>query len=219
MKMQCEIDRLSTLKTGMKIILALDEKETSKAMKDIGNFMKKPITVELLVDSDKQLIRMKQLSDDQRHKIFALVKDIAEWSGEDKEHTRKALHDSFCKVNGYSEFSLSNCQWDLASKFIEWLVQFCFTNEVALSESPADGFDDIERYLAMCLKNKVCCICGKPADIHHWDAIGSGRDRTDYDDSSHRKIALCRIHHTECHSIGRDTFGDKYKVNGIIYND
>lgn len=219
MKIQCEIDRLNTLKSGMKIILSLDDKETAKAMRDVHNFMKKPITVEILVDSDEQLKRLKQLSDDQRRKIFALVKDIAEYMGEDKELARKQLTSKFCEVNGYAEFSLSNCQDDLASEFIEWLVQFSFENQVEMKGyEPREYFDDIERYLAMCLLNKVCCVCGKPGEEHHYDAIGSGRDRKHYDDSDHRKIALCRGHHTESHNIGRDTFCEKYHVEGIIYN-
>lgn len=220
MKLQCEIDRLNTLKNGMKIVLSLDDKETAKAMKDIHNFMSKPITVEMLIDSDEQLRRMKQISNEQRRKIFALVKDIAEYFGEDKEYTRKQVTNTFCKTNGYADFSLSDCQGDLASEFIEWLVQFCFEQGVALTESPIDGFDDVGRYLAMCLKNKVCCVCGKrPSDLHHWDAIGAGRDAKHYDDSKQRKIQLCREHHTECHTIGRDTFEGKYHVYGIVYNE
>ncbi|WP_408625378.1 hypothetical protein [Crassaminicella thermophila] len=34
-----------------------------------------------------------------------------------------------------------------------------------------------------------------------------------------KKIALCRIHHTEAHTIGRDTFAEKYHVCRIIYKE
>lgn len=69
--------------------------------------------------------------------------------------------------------------------------------------------------------NEYCEITGyqKPAEIHHWDAIGMGRDRKKVDDSKHRKIALCREHHTEAHAIGRDTFGDKHHVYGILFTE
>ena len=59
----------------------------------------------------------------------------------------------------------------------------------------------------------------KPADIHHVDSIGRGRDRTQYDDSKHKKMALCREHHSEAHNIGVDTFNEKYHVFGVIYRE
>ena len=42
-----------------------------------------------------------------------------------------------------------------------------------------DFVDDVGAYLYACLVNKKCCICGKPADLHHVDHVGAGRDRED----------------------------------------
>jgi len=81
-----------------------------------------------------------------------------------------------------------------------------------------DRTDDIGKALWLCLKHKKCILCGKPADIHHVQAIGMGMDRKTYDDSKHEKIALCREHHTEAHATGWKTFSKKYHVYGIIYN-
>ncbi|MHB8171232.1 MAG: putative HNHc nuclease [Thermincolia bacterium] len=50
------------------------------------------------------------------------------------------------------------------------------------------------------------------------DVIGMGRDRREYDDSKHEKIALCREHHTEAHTIGWKTFAGKYHVIGLVFN-
>jgi len=44
---------------------------------------------------------------------------------------------------------------------------------------------------------------------HHTKTVGSGG-------SDYGTVPLCAEHHTECHSIGRDTFQDKY---GISFRD
>ena len=75
--------------------------------------------------------------------------------------------------------------------------------------------DDINAYLIQCIRHKRCCICGRPADIHHVDAIGMGNDRRNFDDSENDIIALCREHHTQAHSLGNVRFMERYKVYGI----
>ncbi|WP_353888933.1 putative HNHc nuclease [uncultured Turicibacter sp.] len=32
-------------------------------------------------------------------------------------------------------------------------------------------------------------------------------------------MALCRVHHNECHNIGHKTFEDKYKIIAIKLNE
>lgn len=51
------------------------------------------------------------------------------------------------------------------------------------------------------------------------DAIGMGNDRTKVDDSSYKKICLCREHHTLAHSLGVIRFREMYKVYGIVVKD
>jgi hypothetical protein len=51
------------------------------------------------------------------------------------------------------------------------------------------------------------------------DAIGMGRDRKTYDDSGHKKISLCRVCHSEAHTIGWETFSNKYVVVGVVFNE
>lgn len=83
MKFKCEIDNIRTLKKGMKLTLAVDDKQTKELMKQIYNFMDKPITVELLIDDELQTKRLKQLSPEQRKKsmpsygIWRLISVIA----------------------------------------------------------------------------------------------------------------------------------------------
>lgn len=107
---------------------------------------------------------------------------------------------------------------DTAREFINTILEFALENGIPLSDLGVNRTDDINRYLYMCLKTRKCAVCGKNGEIHHWDAIGMGKDRKKYDDSRNRKICLCRTHHTECHIIGEEAFEDKYKVYGIVTN-
>lgn len=59
----------------------------------------------------------------------------------------------------------------------------------------------------------------KDSTLHHWDAIGAGRNRNRVDDSKLRKIALCSEHYAEAERIGKVEFEAKYHVWGIIYTD
>lgn len=219
MRINCEIDNIKTLKKGMKITLAIGDKEVPRVMKNIYNFMDKPITIDFLIDEKKQIERMKQITPEQRKKIYAIFRDIENYTGETLEDVKEKTKQSFIKISEYDDFSLSNCSKELATDFIEYLIRLCFRMGVPLKDNPADGFEDIERYLALCLEEKRCAVCGAEAEIHHWDAIGIGIDRTSYDDSKHRKIALCREHHQMAHRIGRESFKEKYHVYGIIYQD
>lgn len=217
MKFQCEIDNIKTIKKGMKITLAIDSKQTIDVMKNIYNFMDKPITVELLIDEQEQKERLKQITPEQRKRIYAILRDIESYTGENIDSLKESTKASFLQATEYEDFSLSNCSKELASDYIEYLIRLAFELGVPLSENPIDIVDDIEAYLRICLEQKRCCICGRPAEEHHVDAIGMGRNRHKVDDSKHRKMPLCRIHHTEYHTIGAEEFEKKYHVYGIIY--
>ena len=216
MKFNCEIDNIKTLKKGMRITLAIDDKQTIEVMKHIYNFMDKPIIVELLIDEKEQKERLKQITPEQRKKIYAILRDMEAYIGENIEKLKQDTKASFISVTEYEEFSLSNCSKELAADYIEYLIRLAFELGVPLSENPIECIEDIENYLKLCLDHRKCCICGKPGEIHHVDAIGMGRDRTSIDDSQYRKMCLCRGHHTEYHTIGPEEFEKKYHVYGVV---
>lgn len=218
MKFKCEIDNIKTLKKGMKITLAIDDKQTLEVMKNIYNFMDKPIQTEFLIDADEYTDRMKQITPEQRKKIYAIYRDIANYVGESVDNIKTETKRSFINVTEWGEFSLANCEKELANNYIEFLIRLCFEMGIPLKENPAEGLEDIENYLKLCIEQKKCAICGRTAEIHHWDAIGMGRDRNIVDDSNLRKIALCRTHHTEAHTIGEKRFKNKYHVYGVLYD-
>lgn len=219
MKFKCEIEKITTLKKGAKLILAIPEEETIAVLKSIYNFIDKPIITEIQIDADEYKERMAQISEDQRKKIYALIRDIANYLGDSVESMKDVLKSEFIRKSQWDDFSLSNCSRELAGDFIDFLINFAFENGVPMSEHPLKRVDDIERYLAACLRHGVCCVCGKPGEIHHVDAIGMGCDRTKIDDSKYRKICLCREHHTEYHTIGKENFENKYHVFGIVFRE
>lgn len=215
MKFKAVIDHFRTTKKGAKLMVAVDESASKEELASLMNFLDRPVTLEILVDEVKAKENLGRISEEQRKKIYAIFEDIAEHTGNNKDAVKEAMKPAFAEQSRHGTFSLATCRRETAAAFIEWLIEWCFENGIPLTDHPREYFDDDDIYLALCIRKKVCCICGKPADIHHWNAIGMGRDRRNYDDSDHRKTALCRKHHSEVEQIGRETFAQKYHVWGV----
>lgn len=154
------------------------------------------------------------ISNEQRKKIFAIVRDIAIWSGHEPEYIRAFLTWDFCLKSGVDAFSLSDVDMTTAKDFITYLINFCFYNDVPTKDTLLNQTDDIGKYLYMCLEHRKCAICNKPAEVHHVDRIGMGRDREKIVHVGLKAIALCREHHDEAHLREKDLFKE-YFVYGI----
>lgn len=89
---------------------------------DISRFLaqKRPRRVEVRLDDGRTI------SADQRRKIFAIIRDISLWSGQEPEELRLYLEWDFCSRCLREWFSLSNCDMTTAREFITYLIQFCF---------------------------------------------------------------------------------------------
>ena len=161
----------------------------------------------------------RHISAEQRKKAYATIRDISDWTGYLPEEMKEILKYQHMMRNGDAYFSLSNCSMDTAREFINTILEFALENGIPLSDNAIERTDDIGRYLYYCLLHKKCAICGKDGEIHHEDAIGMGNNRTKVDDSSYKKICLCREHHTLAHSLGVIRFREMYKVYGIVVKD
>lgn len=161
----------------------------------------------------------RHISAEQRKKAYATIRDISDWTGYLPEEMKEILKYQHMMRTGDAYFSLSNCSMDTAREFINTILEFTLENGIPLSDNAIERTDDIGRYLYYCLLHKKCAICGKDGEIHHEDAIGMGNDRTKVDDSSYKKICLCREHHTLAHSLGVIRFREMYKVYGIVVKD
>ena len=152
----------------------------------------------------------------QRKKIYALIRDIGEWSGYLPEEAKAVLKWHYRCSSGAVDFSLSDCPKDIATGFISFLIEFCLINDVPCRDSLPELCEDIERYLYLCLIHKKCCICGKKTQLHHVDTVGMGYDRREPIHIGKRAEALCYLHHRECHSIGQKEFDGKYHIFGVV---
>lgn len=156
----------------------------------------------------------REISADQRRKIFALIRDISDWCGEEPEYIRKFTTFEYRLQNAIEPFSLSNCDMSTAREYISYLIDFCFNHCVPTRDTLLNRTDDINKYLYSCLVHRKCAVCNKKADVHHIDTVGMGRDRAKILHLGMEAIALCREHHQEAHTRGQ-AFFDNYHIYGI----
>jgi hypothetical protein len=141
------------------------------------------------------------ISSEQRKKIFACVKDISLYTGYEAEYIRDLLTLAFCYENSIEPFSLSDCSLETAREFISYLIDFCLDNEIPLSETAIERTDDIGKYLYLCIKKSICCVCGKQGVI--------------YNLTNGNKISLCNEHFDIAKLKGMKEFQSLYIVYGI----
>lgn len=179
----------------------------------------KQCKIDNLVKGELRLDDPRYITADQRKKAYATIADISRHTGYLPEEAKEWLKYLHIARTGCKYFSLSNCSVTTAREYINTLIDYALENGVILDDLALNRTDDTGAYLYSCLKRRKCCICGLDGEIHHVDAIGMGNNRRTLDDSKHKKICLCRECHTEIHKIGVETFCNKYKVYGIIFNE
>lgn len=157
----------------------------------------------------------RSISAEQRKKIFALIREISIWSGNEPEYIRIYLTWDFCCKYGCDMFSLADVDMTTARYYINYLIDFCFKWSVPTKDTLLNRTDDIDRYLYACLYHKKCIICNSKAELHHVDHIGMGFDREQISHLGLRAEAVCRKHHIEAHSRGQQTFDSMYNIYGI----
>ena len=170
-----------------------------------------------------QMVDSRPLSDKQRRMCHALLREIAEYIGESPDRTKEFMKLKFLAdelgETADKIFSLSNAPMSLVCAFQRYLVRFILDWDIPCSFPLLDYVDDIHDYLYGCLINKKCAVCGRPADLHHVDHVGMGRDRQEIIHEGMEALPLCRVHHNECHSIGQTSFNEKYHFDKGITLD
>ena len=148
-------------------------------------------------------------------KAYAIMNDIADWTGYAPSEVKDLMKSYWVAETGEPYFSFANTDMTTAREFISFLLEFVIKHEIPLRKPGLELNDDLDRYMVMSLIHRSCVICGKPADIHHIDTVGMGNDRAQIDHREHRLIALCREHHNLAHNMGWPTFADVYHVKGM----
>lgn len=174
-------------------------------------------------DVNITLIDSRPLSDKQRRSCYAMIREISTWCGDTPESVKDALKLDFWRTElleiTTGLFSLSNAPMSVVAAFQKWLARFIVRNDVPTRRPVMDYVDDVDDYVYACLVSKKCPICGKRADLHHVDAVGMGRDRTEIIHEGLEVLPLCREHHTEMHTIGKADFFQLYHINNGVIAD
>lgn len=170
-------------------------------------------------------IDSRKISDKQRRACWALIGEIAEYCGQDKQGMNYDLKFDFLKWraeqlgdNLETFFSLSSAPMDLVVEYQKYLVNFILRHDVPtmfpLLEFIEQGM--YEEYIYACLLHKKCCICGEHTDLHHVDRLGMGANREEVLHEGLEALPLCRRHHTEVHTIGDTEFNKLYHLTGGV---
>lgn len=158
------------------------------------------------------------ISNEQRKKIYATIKDIADWYCDLPEYMKEDLKYGYCISTGEEYFSFSSCSMDTAREFINYMMDLALKYGIPLKDLGVNRTDDMNRYLFCCLKYRKCAITGNPnADIHHVEGsrIGMGNNRKKVSHVGRELIALSREWHKRVHDEGEEEIFKDYKIYGI----
>jgi len=163
----------------------------------------------------------RHINAEQRKHIYATMRDISLYTGHDVVELKSIFKADYIAKTGENWFSLSNADMTTASNFLQHLVEFCLTWGIPTNDSYLDRSPDISRYLYMCLATRTCALCGNKADVHHSgeDRVGMGRNRLRISHLGLLATALCRVHHSEIHTVPEQEFFDKYHIWPIKFDE
>ena len=168
-------------------------------------------------DVEVRLDDGRSITADQRRKIYATMRDIAEWSGDMPDAIKAYFKWSFCGDSEHEDFSLSDVDRETASEFLTYLIDFCVQNGVPCSDPLWDRCEDIERYMYACVMTRTCCITGKKnAQVHHYTRVGMGRNRNEICQVGMLVVPLSADIHTMLHFTGgEEEFYEKHHITPI----
>jgi hypothetical protein len=200
-----------------KILSAVNDVITIQVCADAQNWCidHSAKTVEVRIDDGRSITA------DQRRKIYATMRDIADWSGDMPDAIKSYFKWSFCGDNEHEDFSLSDVDRETASEFLTYLIDFCIQNGVPCSDPLWDRCEDIERYMYACVMTRTCCITGKKnAQIHHYTRVGMGRNRNEICHVGMKVVPLSADIHTMIHFTGgEDEFYENHHIVPIALTE
>ncbi|MFT8557734.1 MULTISPECIES: putative HNHc nuclease [Liquorilactobacillus] len=173
-----------------------------------------------LADSKQPVVELnvqdgRKISPDQRKKIWALINDLCDYTGDiPDEWEDRFKYKTRCDFN-IDQFSLSNCSMTIANYMILEILDYLFAEDIPFKLKTWENIPQEFPKQMLCLRQKRCVICGKHADIAHYQAVGSGRNRNKINHVGMYIMTLCRVCHTEQHKQGIMTFCQKYHIRPI----
>lgn len=154
-----------------------------------------------------------KITDKQRRKIFALMNDIEAHTGQPQDYMRNVFQEYVRVLYAYeNRISLADCSRKVAGQIIDVAIEWIFENDIPLRFKTSDLIKNDRTFLYMATINRKCVICGKHAELAHYQAVGRGRNRRKIEHFGNKVLALCSNHHREQHTVGMDSFNNKYHL-------
>ena len=154
-----------------------------------------------------------KITDKQRRKIFALMNDVEAHTGQPQDYMRNVFQEYVRVLYAYeNRISLADCSRKVAGQIIDIAIEWIFENDIPLKFKTSDLIKNDRTFLYMATINRKCVICGKHAELAHYQAVGRGRNRRKIEHIGNKVLALCSNHHREQHTIGIDRFNSKYHL-------
>lgn len=155
------------------------------------------------------------ISNEQRRKIYATIRDISKWSGDDPERIKEITKFDFCEKAGVEYFSLSNTDMSTAREYLNFLIEFCLKWGVPCQEPLWTRAEDIYKYVYKCVELRICAITGLPnAQIHHVDRVGM-RKRKAICHIGMRVMPLSPEWHDKVHIESEQAIYEQYHLEPI----
>lgn len=167
----------------------------------------------------------RRITNEQRAKFFATVKDIAESEGEPEHLIEFMFKYWYCTQNDKEWISLSDCSVSVARELINMQIDYILEHDIQLSSHIKDRVENVDRYLYKCLLLRKCCITGEQrkglVHIHHCTGskVGMGNNRRKIRNKGRKLIALRWDLHEEVERNGDKGLFEKNKVYGICIDD
>lgn len=192
---------------GKNIVVELEE--NADVLK-IGKYVQNKAPYVDLRVNDNRTITIQQ-----RAKFFALINDLCQYTGDVPEYWKDFFKMQVKETFDLQELSLSDCSVTDGNRLILAVLNFLFEWDIPFKTKTWDSLPDEFPKQMLCLKNKRCVLCGKPADIAHFRAVGAGRNRNKISHVGNYIMMLCRSHHIEQHKIGVKSFINLYHIKPI----
>ncbi|WP_314291485.1 putative HNHc nuclease [Leptotrichia massiliensis] len=180
-----------------------------------------------------KVIPVKKLSKAQNGLIHVLIKQFADELGWTMLDMKEYQKEQFAISRDLNKFSTAKCDMETANDFIAFLIEQALENDINLyilnkQDKRYRHILEIdkmtERYVIACLRKRVCCICGKEhneyntIELHHWNSVASIGGYENCDGLKTPFMSLCAKHHQEFHATGKETFKNKYYIEGVWLN-
>lgn len=163
------------------------------------------------------------ITNEQRRKAWALMTEIAVYQGQGKDDVYREQAAAFSLKNLETMqgqlFHLSTATVSEARAFITLLIEIIIEYGIPTKEPLYGLCDDLPRYMYACLINKKCAVCGRKAELHHYDRVGMGNNRNEINHIGMRAMAVCREHHREIDTIGQKAFDEKYHLEPVAIDE